>query len=218
MTLAGHMTKLQAVNEMLWSIGEDPVNTITSGLPDAEQAESILDRVSREIQIQGWHCNTLRNYSISKNASNQFPLPDNVLKVDTVNPRGNRISGSPPPTAHVDVVMRRAADDTKWILWDVENNSETWTDTGPLVVDMVQLLEFANLSPALQIYVWTAAAHRFQKGAMGSAALFQFTQQDVDNAQALAMQEDLETSDDNMIRNNPHVYRIVWRNNPTWGT
>jgi hypothetical protein len=217
MPLAGHMTKLQAVNEMLWSIGEDPVNSLDSGLPDAETAEAILDRISREIQLQGWYVNTLRNYQLTTNVDGQFVLPDNTLKVDTVNPRGNRIVGSPTPAAHINVVMRRSADDTKWVLWDVENNTETWTNPTTLVVDLTQNLEFANLSPALQVYVWTKAAHRFQKGAMGSAALFQFTLEDVNNAMAMAEQEDLEASDVSMLRDNPHVYRTVWRNNPNWG-
>ena len=36
-------TVLEAVNTMLTSIGEAPVNSLTSGLEDAELAESILD-------------------------------------------------------------------------------------------------------------------------------------------------------------------------------
>lgn len=217
MTLSGHMTKLEAVNDMLWSIGESPVSTLPSDNSDAGIASSILDRVSREVQLQGWHANTLRNLSVVKNASDQFTVADNTLKVDTVNPRGNRISGSPPPTAHVNVALRRSAADDVWLLWDVENNSETWDDAGPLLVDLVQYLEFAELPPALQIYIWTKAARRFQQGAMGSAALYQFTQADETEARTLAEQEDTETSDVNIIRDNPHVYRIVYRNNPNWG-
>lgn len=217
--LAGHLTKLQAVNDMLGTIGEDPVNSLSSGLPDAELAESILDRVSREIQLEGWHCNTREDVELSINVDDQFALPDNTLKVDTVNPRGPRKNRTPSPHSYINVSMRRSSDDTKWLLYDVDNDSETWTDAGlnELTVDIVQLLEFANLTPALQMYVWTAASRRFQQNVMGSQALDQFTAEDVASARTKAINEEYENSDDNVIRDNTHVYDIVYRYNPHFG-
>ena len=217
---AGHLTKLQAVNDMLGSIGEEPVNSLSSGLPEAELAETILDRVSREIQLEGWHCNTRKGISLTINADDQFALPDNTLKVDTVNAtNGRRTSSTPAPNAYVDAGMRRSADDTKWILYDNDNDSEFWTDTGftTLTVTIVQLLEFANLTPALQMYVWTSAAKRFQQNVMGSAALDQFTTDDVIRARTRAENEEMENEDLNVIRDNAHVYSIVYRNNPNFG-
>ena len=41
-------TKLEAVNTLLGSIGESPVNSLNSGLVDAKTAENIIDAVSRE--------------------------------------------------------------------------------------------------------------------------------------------------------------------------
>lgn len=219
MPLAGHLTKLQAVNDMLGAIGEDPVSSLSSGLPDAEIAETILDRVSREIQLEGWHCNTRPDIELDINASDQFALPDNTLKVDTVNPRGPRKASTPVPHSYVNAVMRRSADDTKWLLYDLDEDSETWADSGfdTLTVTLVQLLEFANLTPALQMYIWTAAARRFQQNTVGSAALDLFTKDDVDTARTRAINEDLENEDLNVIRDNQHVYGIVYRNNPNFG-
>lgn len=216
-TLSGHMTKLEAVNDILASIGEDPVNSLSSGLPDAELAESFLDKESRRIQLKGWHCNTLRDYQISKNASNQFALPDDTLKVDTVNPGTRRRASTPVPNKYINAGMRRSADDTKWVLWDNDNNSETWTNETELTVDLVQFIPFANLTPALQMYIWTSAAHKFQKSVMGSSALHQFTAEDVNLAMADAVNEDLENEDLNVIRDNRHVNNIAFRNNPIAG-
>lgn len=215
--LAGHMTKLQAVNDMLFSIQERPVSTLESGLPSASQAEDILDRESRRIQMYGWHANTLYNFEIAKNVANQFALPDNTLKVDTVDPRGTRLTQSVGYSAFVDASMRRAGDDTKWLLWDNMNNTEVWSDETTLTVELVQLLDFANLPVGLQMYVWTSAAHRFQQGAVGSAALNQFTEQDVIQAQADAFNEDMENRDANMISDNPHTAAIARRFNPMSG-
>lgn len=218
-TLAGHMTKLEAVNDILASIGEDPVNSLSSGLPDAELAEQFLDRESRRIQLKGWHCNTLYEYELTLNASNQFVLPDNTLKVDTINPRGRRNNSTPASSNYVNATMRRSGDDTKWLMWDADNNSEDWSNGGvtTLTVELVQLIEFANLTPALQIYVWTSAAHRFQKSVMGSAALNQFTAEDVAMAEVDAVNEDMENEDLNVIRDNAHVHAIAFRNNPLAG-
>lgn len=216
-TLSGHLTKLQAVNEILQSIGEDPVNSLGSNVPDAAEAERVLDAENRRIQLIGWHANTLQDHTLNKNADNQFVLGVNTLKVDTVNPRGARRRGSPSPSSFIDAGMRRSADDTKWLMWDVDNNSETWPTLTTLTVDLVQLIEFANLTPALQIYVWTSAAHRFQHGTMGSSSLDLFTQADVARAEVAAVNEDLENEDTNIIRDNPHVYSIVYRNNPGFG-
>lgn len=217
-TLSGHMTKLDAVNSILASIGESPVNSLSSGLPDAELAESFLDRENRRIQLMGWHCNSLVGYELAKNASNQFVLPDNTLKCDTVNPRSHRkTSSTPPPHSYINASMRRSNDDTKWLMWDVDNNTETWTNETSLTVDLVQFIEFANLTPALQIYVHASAAHKFQKSVMGSQVLRAFTEEDIREAEVIAINEEMENEDLNVIRDNAHVHAIAFRNNPLFG-
>ena len=76
-------TKLEAVNVMLTSIGEAPVNSLISGLEDAELAETILESVNKETQSKGWIFNTDLKLSLSPNTDNQIVLPDNYLRVDT---------------------------------------------------------------------------------------------------------------------------------------
>jgi hypothetical protein len=217
---AGHMTKLEAVNDMLWSIGESPVLSLASGLGDASQAEAVLDRVSRTVQLVGWHVNTQRAKVLTLNASDQFALGVNVLKIDTVNRSSHRKTSAPTPSKWVNAVMRRSADDTKWLMYDMDNLTELWTNSGltTLTVDEVQFLDFANLTPALQHYVWTMAARRFQQGAMGSQVLDAVSTRDVNEALIQAVQEDSENEDLNIIRDNAHVRAIVWRNNPNAGT
>jgi hypothetical protein len=51
-------TKLDAVNTILIGIGEAPVNTLGSGLQEAEIAEVVLDNINREVQSKGWTFNT----------------------------------------------------------------------------------------------------------------------------------------------------------------
>uniref|UniRef100_UPI0040473467 hypothetical protein n=1 Tax=Shewanella sp. TaxID=50422 RepID=UPI0040473467 len=58
-------SKLDAVNTMLSSIGEAPVSSLSSGLIEAEIAETILDTIDREVQSMGWHFNTELNKSFA---------------------------------------------------------------------------------------------------------------------------------------------------------
>ncbi len=214
MTNAANLSKLEAVNEILWTIGLDPVNSLASGDPDAELAEAVLDRTSRRIQLRGWKVNTTRNYELSKNTDNQFVLGDDVLKVDTVNPRNRRSVSTPNFSGHIDVVRKRSMDNTKWLLFDVENNSETWANETSLTVDLVYFLDWEHLNPALQEYIWTAAARRFQKGIPQSQVLHAFTQEDEAEALTQAVQEDAENDDESFIKNDPHVNSIAFRYNP----
>lgn len=65
------------------AIGEQPVNSLQSGAPDAIDAEAVLDRESRALQIKGWHFNTMKNLQLTA-INNEFVLPSNTLKVDCV--------------------------------------------------------------------------------------------------------------------------------------
>lgn len=213
-TNEGHMSKLEAVNDMLLSVGESPVQSLASGLGDAAIAEAILDRVSREVQLKGWHVNTRRSVTLTKDVNDIFGVPVDTLKVDTVDPTSGRQINIPRQSSFVNAVMMRSADDTKWLLYDIDNNSETWENETELTVDIVKFLNFANLTPALQMYVWTSAAHRFQKGLLGSKVVFEYTSEDVLAAETQAVQEDAENEDLNVIRENRHVRSIAFRNNP----
>jgi hypothetical protein len=218
MVNTAHMTKLEAINEMLFSVGESPVQSLASGLQDAELAETILDNESRRIQSRGWHCNTRRNVVLSPNNDSQFVIGIDALKVDTVNPRYARSTNTPSPSSYINVSMRRSADDTKWLLYDVDNATETWgSDVTSMTVDIVEFLDFKNLPSYLQNYIMYAAAHRFQKGIVSSRVLAEFTMQDVQQAMIDAIADDLEQADDNIFHHDPASNFIAYRYNPSYG-
>lgn len=89
-------TKLEAVNVLLSCIGEAPVNSLTSGLVDAETAETILNSVSREVQSQGWGFNTDYEREFTLDANNQIQIASDVLRIDMAERR----------TSELDVVAR----------------------------------------------------------------------------------------------------------------
>lgn len=218
MSLSAHMTTLEAVNQMLRSINEQAVSSLSSGQIDAERAEAVLAETSRRIQSEGWHGNVRRNVTFTPNASNQFVVGQNVLRIDSVNPRGRRMNSSPAHTGWVNVMLKRSADDTKWLLYDVDNDSETITDLTEITCDVVEYLKFEHLPPHLQVYIYRSAAHEFQKGSVASKVLWEFTREDVEKSMIDAIQQDAANEDANVLRDNRHAWEVAYRYNPTYGS
>ena len=77
-------TILSAVNSMLSTIGEAPVNTLSSGLVDAETAETVLNEVSRDVQSLGWNFNSEPNYKVAADSDGFVQLPTEIMRADPV--------------------------------------------------------------------------------------------------------------------------------------
>ncbi len=78
-------TELEAVNTMLTSIGEQPIQNLNdlAGLSDASIAKQILDNVSRAIQSRGWIFNTDLDVNMPINQYGEITLSPDILRVDT---------------------------------------------------------------------------------------------------------------------------------------
>jgi hypothetical protein len=59
------MTELEAINQMLATIGEAPVTDIEIGNPEVDLALVTLNQVSREVQAEGWRFNKEYRYSLA---------------------------------------------------------------------------------------------------------------------------------------------------------
>ena len=82
MALSG-TTQLEAVNTLLHTIGEAPVNSLTGTLPiDATLALNTINEISREVQSAGWHWNTFYKYALSLDGDSKIPLASNIMRVD----------------------------------------------------------------------------------------------------------------------------------------
>lgn len=184
------LTKLEAVNQVLDAIGEDPVSSLTSGLPDAEKAERALDRVSKEVQTTGWHCNTEKSYRLSPDASGKIFLSSTVLAIDTV---GRSAIYNVVPKEH----------EGKRALYNVVK--QTFTFTTPLYCDIVFFLDFESLTPALQMYIAAKAAREFQESEMGSAALDKFRVRKELEAWTQLQDAEAEAEDTNVLNDSPDL-------------
>ena len=68
----GVSTELDAVNSILMSVGETPVNTLTVQSPEVAIAQKTLRQICREVQAEGWSYNTENEYPIDTDTNNQF--------------------------------------------------------------------------------------------------------------------------------------------------
>ena len=77
------MTELDAVNMMLISIGQTPVNTLAvSGIRDVAIAQTILQNSSREVQNKGWSFNSETRYEMVPDGSDNIIVPAQSFFVD----------------------------------------------------------------------------------------------------------------------------------------
>ena len=187
-------SKLEAVNVMLTSIGESPVNTITSSTTtDVSIAIQILDNVSREVQSVGWHFNSDTNYKLTKNTDGEVELPSNALRVDNSNKDADK-----------DLVERGRK------LWDRENH--TFIINKDIRVNITWYLEFTELPETARRYITIRAARIFQDRMLASETLHTFHQ--IDELQALsALKEHEGVTRDHIIFDNYSTYRVIDRDN-----
>lgn len=162
-------TQLEAVNVMLTSIGEAPVNSLSSGLEDALIADSILTETSRSIQKHGWYFNTEDNFPLNPDQSGTLVLPSNILKLDMQDTRyvlrGNRVYDRAKHTFNIGASLR-----------------------GTVVLG----LSFDTIPESARQAVMYRAARVFQNRVVGSQIIYQFTKEDENTALAELQAEELE--------------------------
>jgi predicted subunit of tRNA(5-methylaminomethyl-2-thiouridylate) methyltransferase len=187
-------SELDAVNIMLTSIGESPINTLGSGLQEAEIAEVVLDNVSRDVQSAGWHFNTEIRYSLTRNTANEINLPSNVVKVDKTSLLRDY---------NIDVVERGRK------LYDRIGNKYTFSED--IEVDMVVLLSFGELPEVARRYITLRASRVYQQRMIGSESLGKQLIMDEQQAYLSLREAEAEVGDYNIF-DNYDTYRALDRN------
>jgi len=184
-------SKLDAVNTMLSSIGEAPVSSLSSGLVEAEIAESILNTIDREVQSMGWHFNTELNKSFAQTLAGEILLPADTLRADAT------LKANAP-----NLVQRGLK------MYDRVNH--TFVIGVSVALDIVVQLIFDDLPEVAKRYIVLRAARVFQDRVVGSNTLHTF--QEKDEEQALVQLKDFDkATDDHNIFDNYDTFSIIDR-------
>jgi hypothetical protein len=183
-------TELEAVNEILATIGEAPLNTLAGALPsDAATALTRLRSRSRSLQAKGWSFNMDFNFRMSPNGEGEIALPANALSVDA--------------TDDLHIISRGRR------LYDRVNH--TFKIGRAVQCDVIRFLPFDELPEYARQFIFMAAARRFQDQLLGDEALHQFTQRDETMAWAAFLDAEAEAGDYNVLRDSPSVSRIIMK-------
>ena len=75
-------TELDAVNQILSSVGQAPVTTLDLQNPEVSIVVNTLREQSKQVQLEGWAFNTEHDYTLVRNTSNEIAFPPNALAVD----------------------------------------------------------------------------------------------------------------------------------------
>ena len=195
-------TELEAVNTMLTSIGEQPIQNLNdlAGLSDASIAKQILDNVSRAIQSRGWIFNTDLDVNMPVDQYGEIKLSPDILRVDTT----SRVR-----SGDSDIVERGRK------LYD--RQKQTFTFTEKVKVNQIKLLIFEDLPEPARRYISIRAARIFHDRVVGSGELHRFYQEDEMNAWQALLEYEGDVADYNIF-DNYDVYRVVDRDvNSTYG-
>lgn len=196
MALSG-TTQLEAVNTLLHTIGESPVNSLTGTLPiDATLANNTINEISREVQSAGWHFNSFYDYTLSLDGDSKIPLADNIMRVD--------LDINKYPVSTYDVIKRGS------FLFNKKGN--TYVFDKALDAKVIVLLAFNELPENARRYITIRAARIFQDRTLGATVLHKFGQVDEMNALALLKQEETDTADTNIF-NSYDTFNIISRGN-----
>ena len=188
-------TELQAVNTMLSTIGEAPVNSITGTTTvDVSVAKNILDETSMSIQSQGWNFNTHTNYkSLSLDSDNKVPLPANCVKADANQQYRN-----------YNYTIRNG------FLYDMEKHTDVFT-SAPSSVDLVLVQQFEHLPEYARRYITMKASRRFASRFIGDSQITKLIGQDENEALMSFHQADSQEADINMLNGDSNTFSIINR-------
>ncbi len=191
------LTELDAVNVMLMSIGQSPVNTLEStGIKDVEIARLILHNTSREVQDEGWEWNTDYAYEITPDGNDRILVPTNCLSIDPTG-RGD------------DWVQRYDSTNSAQSLYDL--NEQTFKRESILKVDIVWFYAFEYLPQSARNYIAQLAGQKFQAKHVSSELLFKFEENDVQRARAILERNSHRVRDRNLLQGTDFTNQIFHR-------
>ena len=176
-------TELDAVNQILSSVGQAPVTTLDMKNPEVYITLETLREVNRQVQSEGWTFNTENHVELTRNSvTNKITYPTNALAVDA---NEDKYQGK------YDIVKRDG------FLYDKKEHSYTFTED--LVVDMVWLFSFDDVPKIAQTYITNRAARLASVKLVGDSELSQLLQEQEAQSRVALLEYETNQGDYNMF-------------------
>jgi len=156
-------TELNAINVMLGTLSEAPINSLEEGkgIIEVDISKRILDETTREVQSMKLSFNTYIDYELQPNSNNEIELPANTLRV-----KASRIG---------DKFVQRGSK-----LFNRNENSYEFKTNAE--VELSLLIPFEEMPEIARYYVIIRASRKLQQRVLGSETLYGFTIQEEEMA------------------------------------
>jgi len=175
-------TELDAVNQILSTVGQAPVTTLDLQNPEVAIVLNTLREVNRQVQVEGWTFNVERDFELKPhNTTKKIEYPSNILQIDA-NTKKHR---------DIDVVKRNNK------VYDRLNHTDTFTDS--LYADVVWYFDYTDVPAAIQAYIAARAARLCATKMVGDAQLNQLLQEQEMQTRAAAIEYDTNQGDYSMF-------------------
>ena len=173
--------ELQAVNQILSSVGQAPVTTLEQTNPDVSIALGTLRQVSREVQSEGWSFNREYNYPLVPNTECQIEIPNNMLQMDM----------------STDVYYNRDKDPVprEGKLYNRIAHTYQWEEGKILYMDITWLWNFDDIPKVVRDYIVSRAATYVSMRIVGDPQLYSTLQQQEAYMRSNAMEWETQQGD-----------------------
>ena len=176
-------TELDAVNQILSSVGQAPVTALDLQNPEVAIVVNTLREVSRQVQLEGWTFNTERGYKLERDVNtNKIAYPANMLSIDTnVAEYQDKYH-----------VVRREG-----FLYDLYEHTDIFTED--IIADIVWYFDFQHLPPAAQAYITAKAARMCATKMVGDRELNVLLQEQEEMTRASLVDHECQQGDYSMF-------------------
>lgn len=164
-------TNLSAVNSILGSIGQAPINTLDFTNPEISFIFNLLKESNVDIQNEGWVFNREEHVEFNPDSSGHINIPNNILRIDITNGYQDR---------HFDLVKRNGK------LYDKIGHTNVFTSS--IYCDVVYLFAFEDLPSVFQRYITYKAAGRAATQLVANADLVKLLANQEESARASCME------------------------------
>ena len=172
--------ELQAVNQILASVGQAPVTTLEQTNPDVAIAYNTLQQVSREVQAEGWTFNKEYHYPLTPNSDGEIVIPDNMLQIDLcMNEYYNKDK---------DPIRRNGK------LYDRNAHSFEW-EQKIHYFDITWFFNWDDLPPVIKDYITSRAAVFVSQRTVGDQIQYQALQQQEVYMRSMALEYETQQGD-----------------------
>ncbi|ACR16498.1 tail tubular protein A [Vibrio phage JSF24] len=186
-----YQAELDAINDILASIGESPVNTLESDAnADVVNARRILHKINRQEQSKGWTFNIEEGATLVPDVYSQLiPYMPNYLSVTTT-------GGTP--------YVNRGG-----YVYDRINKTDRFTS--PITVNLITLRTFDEMPEQFKSYIVTKAAKEFNIRFFGAPEIDTVLGNELIDLERAVNEYELDYGAFNIFNNDPYVSGAISR-------